>query len=378
MFKRNNNGGWKEDRFNMLTMQTYRADFYTEDSAYARFVMKQPPSANVKFDGFYCHVGDVTYGNTAYIDYQWKGSSETLGDDLDFRSFSPNENYWFNNISKIGQQRVISTSANSFVLNCVMTTTKEDLSPIFDFEQLKLVTWENIIDNAELSADKFIIENPGLGYHFDTTVNGNTEATIAISGGDRYANGDEIAVASLNIGPGGRIGSVTVTDGGSGYYGNVAITITNKAGEAAPTTDAVIRVKSETDPYLGLCGSRYISKVFEVGDTANSLKVMMEGKRPGGSNIKLYMRAVSGFDNSGIYDAYYQEVPMVGDSNTVYSDIFTEFTFETPKDFLLRDTEQLVFGEFSTFQVKVVFTSEDTSRTPEVKNMRIFAFNRNL
>ena len=90
------------------------------------------------------------------------------------------------------------------------------------------------------------------------------------------------------------------------------------------------------------------------------------------------MRAVSGFDNSRIYDAYYQEVPMIGDSNTVYSDVFTEFTFQTADDFLLRDQTERVFGEFSTFQVKVVFTSEDTSRTPEVRNMRIFAYNRNV
>ena len=377
MYRRNNNGGWIEDKFTMLTMQTYRADFYT-GSSYARFTMTSPPTSNVRMDGFHLHVGDVTFGNTAHIDYQWKGSSETKGDDLNYRSFGANENYWFNSISKIGEQRVISTSANSFTLNAVMYTGHEDLSPIFDYEQLKLVTWENVIDNAELTNDAFIIENPGQGYHFDTTVNGNTEATITISGGDRYANGDEIAVASLNMGAGGRISSVNVINGGSGYYGNVAITITNKAGEAAPTTDAVIRVKSETDPYLGLVGSRYISKVFEIGDTANGLKVMLEGKRPGGSNIKLYMRAVSGFDNSRIYDAYYQEVPMIGDSNTVYSDVFTEFTFQTADDFLLRDQTERVFGEFSTFQVKVVFTSEDTSRTPEVRNMRIFAYNRNV
>ena len=69
---------------------------------------------------------------------------------------------------------------------------------------------------------------------------------------------------------------------------------------------------------------------------------------------------------------------MVGDSNTVYSDVFTEFNFETDTDFLLRDQTERVFGEFSTFQLKVVFTSEDTSRTPEVKNMRILEFNRNL
>ena len=115
-----------------------------------------------------------------------EGSSETQGDDLDYRSFGPNENYWFNSISKINEQRVISTSANSFVLNAVMYTSHEDLSPVFDFDQMKLVTWENVIDNAQLNNDAFVIENPGLGYHFDTTVNGNTEPTIAISGGDRY------------------------------------------------------------------------------------------------------------------------------------------------------------------------------------------------
>ena len=74
------------------------------------------------------------------------------------------------------------------------------------------------------------------------------------------------------MGAGGRISSVNVINGGSGYTGNVSVVITNK-WRAAPTTDAVIRVKSETDPYLGLVGSRYISKVFEIGDTANVSKL---------------------------------------------------------------------------------------------------------
>ena len=43
---------------------------------------------------------------------------------------------------------------------------------------------------------------------------------------------------------------------------------------------------------------------------------------------------------------------MVGDSNTVYSDVFTEFNFETDTDFLLRDQTERVFGEFSTFQTQ--------------------------
>ena len=73
-------------------------------------------------------------------------SSETQGDDLDYRSFGPNENYWFNSISKINEQRVILTSSLTFVLN-IMYTFYEDLSPVFDFEQMKLVTWENVIDN---------------------------------------------------------------------------------------------------------------------------------------------------------------------------------------------------------------------------------------
>ena len=52
-----------------LIVQTSTQDLHTLD-----FVMKQPPVANVKMDGFHLHVGDVSYGNVAFIDYQWKGN----------------------------------------------------------------------------------------------------------------------------------------------------------------------------------------------------------------------------------------------------------------------------------------------------------------
>ena len=112
-----------EDKFNMLTMQTYRADFYT-GSSYARFVMKQPPVATSKWMDSTSTLVMSLMGTPSLI-ISGRRLSETQGDDLDYRSFGPNENYWFNTISKINEQRVISTSTNSFVLkmrSCIHRT----------------------------------------------------------------------------------------------------------------------------------------------------------------------------------------------------------------------------------------------------------------
>ena len=317
----------------------------------------------------------MTFENVAEPHFTYRSTSVATGTDLAYSDFRANENYHFGIFGRENQQRVIANDANTFVINVSMQTFDDRISPVLDKDQMKLITVENIINDATLTGSDFIIEEPGLGYDYDTTASGNTNATIVLSGGETYANGLEITVAELIVGPGGRVLGVDVTNQGVGYTGNVTATVLQKSGSTPPSVPAIIRVKSELDPYQGNCKARYISKIFETNSLtpASGLRVMGEGVRPGGTDIHVYFRAVSGFSKEKIYDAMYHKLE--GTQNKyVFGDGITTFGWQTPKDFIIRDADEIVYDTFSTFQVKVVFTSADSTTVPYLKSLRFFAF----
>ena len=375
LWRTNNHGNWDRDNNTILTLDLHRAKFYNTPNSAAFFNVKDFPTVNAAYDSFYVRSPYMTFGNVAEPKFTYRSTSVATGTDLQYNTFRPNENYDFGVFGRENQQRVIANDANTFVINVSMQTFDDRVSPVLDKEQMKLITVENIINDATLTDSDFIIEEPGLGYDFDTTASGNTNATIVLSGGETYANGLEVTVADLVVGPGGRVLGVQVTNQGRGYTGNVNATVLQKSGSTPPSTTAVIRVKSELDPYQGNCKSRYITKILETDSTqpARGLRVMAEGVRPGDTDIHVYFRGVSGFSKEKIYDAMYHKLE--GTQNKyVYGDGVTTFGWQTPKDFILRDAEQVVYDTFSTFQVKVVFTSADSTTVPYLKNLRIFAF----
>ena len=373
LWRTNNHGNWNRDDKTMICMDIYRQRFYQTHNSCAFFNVKDFPTSNVSYNQFYVRAPHMTFGNVSQPIFSYR-SQKTTGFDLNYSSFLPNQTYDFAVFGRTGEQRVIGTDANTLTINVAMYAGDDRVAPVIDKDQMQLITIENIINNAELSADSFIIENPGFGYDFDTTLTGNTAATIVISGGAVHANGDEIGEASLVMGEGGRVVQVNLDNPGYGYTGNVTATVVNKVGSTAPTTEAVIRVKSETDPYAGNAKSRYISKIFNMGGvTAKGIKVIGEGVRPGGTDILVYARATSGFGSRKIKDEYYQMLPGTMNKH-IYGDNVTVYGWQTPDDFLLRDENQITYDSFGTFQLKVVFTSTDSTTVPYLKNLRIFAY----
>ena len=375
LWRTNNHGRWDRDNNTILTMDLFRAKFYSTPNSAAFFNVKDFPTVNAAYDHFYVRSPYMTFGNVAEPKFTYRSTSVATGTDLAFNTFRPNQNYEFSVFGRENQQRVITNDANTFVINVSMQTFDDRISPVLDKDQMKLITVENIINDATLTGDDFIIEEPGLGYDYDTTASGNTNATIVLSGGETYANGLEVTVAELIVGAGGRVLGVDVTNQGRGYTGNVTATVLQKSGSTPPSTTAIIRVKSELDPYQGNCKARYISKIFETNSLipAKGLRVMGEGVRPGGTDIHVYFRAVSGFSKEKIYDAMYHKLE--GTQNKyVFGDGVTTFGWQTADNFILRDANEIVYDTFSTFQVKVVYTSADSTTVPYLKNLRFFAF----
>ena len=375
LWRTNNHGRWDRDNNTILTIDLFRAKFYSTPNSAAFFNVKDFPTVNAAYDSFYVRSPYMTFGNVAEPHFTYRSTSVATGTDLAYSKFRANENYNFSIFGRENQQRVIANDANTFVINVSMQTFDDRVSPVLDKDQMKLITVENIINDATLTGSDFIVEEPGLGYDYDTTASGNTNATIVLSGGETYANGLEVTVAELIVGPGGRVLGVDVTNQGRGYTGNVTATVLQKSGSTPPSTEAIIRVKSELDPYQGNCKARYISKIFEVGSLVppKGLRVMGEGVRPGGTDILVYFRAVSGFSKEKITDAMYHKLE--GTQNKyVFGDAVTTFGWETPKDFIIRDADEIVYDTYSTFQVKVVYISADSTTVPYLKSLRFFAF----
>jgi len=113
--------------------------------------------------------------------------------------------------------------------------------------------------------------------------------------------------------------------------------------------------------------SKHITIPINIIEPAVGLKVLLSANRPSGSNI----------------DLYYRTLPVGSDD-----DIGTvNFTKVTPDTSIATDDNRDIFREyaytigglggtltpFTTFQLKVVFRSTNSSRVPRIKDLRAIA-----
>lgn len=120
----------------------------------------------------------------------------------------------------------------------------------------------------------------------------------------------------------------------------------------------------ETDANEGSAIAKHITKPISLEEDAVGLKVIFGANRPSVAGIKVYYRTSSG-DN--ITDLPWTEASI---ERAIPSD-------ENPRIF--RDYQYLIGGQggslspFTQFQIKLVFTSTNSSKVPVIKDLRIIA-----
>ena len=132
-------------------------------------------------------------------------------------------------------------------------------------------------------------------------------------------------------------------------------------------TNNPIEFIDETDPYAGSAMSKHLTIPITLEQAAVGLKVLSAVNLPTGSNIKLYYRTLQEGTEGSIEDqSFVYQAP----DNLIGTD-------DNPSTF--RQHEWTIGGlggslpEFSTFQLKIVMNSSNTSKVPRIQDLRAIA-----
>ena len=137
--------------------------------------------------------------------------------------------------------------------------------------------------------------------------------------------------------------------------------INNPIGVATNGYDLVANFEEETDPYRGSALSKYVTKTVQLDESSDELKVYLDINRPSMTNVKVYCKTSS--EATGFDDLNWTEV-----TSTVGAVPYSD----DPNDY--RELEYSVNSDpFTLFAVKIVFTSQNTSKIPSCKNLRAIA-----
>ena len=137
--------------------------------------------------------------------------------------------------------------------------------------------------------------------------------------------------------------------------------INNPIGVATGGFDLVANYAAETDPFRGSSLAKYITKTIQLDESSDELNIYLDVNRPSYTDIKLFYKTSSeatGFDGLDWTEitSTVGAVPYSDDP-----DVYTEMEYTISSN------------PFTLFAIKIVFTSQNTSKIPSCKSLRSIA-----
>jgi hypothetical protein len=144
----------------------------------------------------------------------------------------------------------------------------------------------------------------------------------------------------------------------------IANIIDNQDSASTSGYNVPITWVSETNPTEGSALAKYVTKPVTLEEDAVGLKILIAANKPSGTDYKVYYKLLTSSEQ-----LLSKDWTLVEPENAVQND-------DNPNIF--REQRYLVGGlfgtsPFSTFQVKIVMTSINTSKVPKFKDFRAIA-----
>jgi hypothetical protein len=158
-----------------------------------------------------------------------------------------------------------------------------------------------------------------------------------------------------------------VVDLGRLSVATIANRIDNPAGSAASGYNAVANYTAETAARFTSALSKYITKRIDLNDPASAIKVYVSVNRPSGSYLNLYYKVLPKGSDANFDDIAWNlaasdsTIPVTDDAKN-----YTEIQYSITES-------NLGNVQFSSFAIKLVFTSENSSAVPTCKDFRAIA-----
>jgi hypothetical protein len=271
--------------------------------------------------------------------------------------------------------RVLNANSNtSFILNAVMQSSDNRVSPMISDDGLNLYTVKYNINNLGLSNSDFSIVSGGTGYL--SGASGELVGNVTVSAPDQIG-GEQAYVTA--VATSGNITSIFVTTEGSGYSKTPTITIS-----AANTTGAELTVTGETSPSGGNAKARYLTYPVTLaqGNDSGDLRVFFTAYRPVNTNILVYYKILSREDTQVFESGNWQLMTTVGGDTKFSQNINQTFEYEAApglngvaNNFVeyTSNTTGFVYNYFYKYAIKIVMTTTDSTFTPYLTDIRVIA-----
>lgn len=253
-----------------------------------------------------------------------------------------------------------------FKLLVNMSTENPDISPVIWSERFGAGMFENQIDNAELGPLDFKIVSTGSGY------DANSELALTFSGS---GNGDAEVYAVSNST--GHIVDIVFDTYGSGFLEDTTVTVNSANGSGA-----LIEVSSETHPSGGPAWCKYISRIVTLNEGFESadLKTFVTAYKPIGTGVHVYYKVRNHNDpeafsakpwNKMIQKQYLVEYSRNTKDYLEYE--FSPFGEAEPFESISYQSGGATYTTFDQYAIKIVLTTDDTTKFPVLKDMRAIA-----
>ena len=138
-------------------------------------------------------------------------------------------------------------------------------------------------------------------------------------------------------------------------------------------------ITGETTSEGGDATARYVTRRITLKDgfDATDIKVFLTANRQSGTNINVYYKILSQFDPAKYDDKFWTLMGETTNTNTVSrgddeSD-YLELEYSTTTANTNYTVGSVTYDSFKTFAIKIVMTSNSTSRVPLIKDLRAIA-----
>lgn len=267
--------------------------------------------------------------------------------------------------------RVLDANSNTaFIMTASFSSNDQFVSPILSDDGTNLFNIKYNINNLGISNTNVIVTNGGSGYANAAAV------TVTIS--EPTGLGGTRAYATANV-VGGIVDAIYITTPGSGYIETPTITISG-----ANTTPATATIEGETSAKGGNAWARYITKkvVLTPENDSEDLRAFYTAFKPLGSNIHVYYKLLNRNDTEKFEDQPWKLMTHVGQGVNGYSrtrDDLIEFVAApgtagiADNQVKFTSTNGTTYTQFAQFAIKIVLSTSDTTKVPEIHDLRVLA-----
>lgn len=260
------------------------------------------------------------------------------------------------------------SGANSFKLQCKLSSFNTDLSPIISLDDIivsllgnRINTPSSTLVNLDIDGETIFIgtsATPGTT-DVDFTASTNSMRIPTTTDYTKIKLGSWVKVtagSTLNLNKTGYINSINTTTNVITIVGDALV---NESAQSATVTQYLSYVNEIANG--GSAESKYITKTVKLQNPAAGFRIIFAANIHTDADLNMYYRTTTHSSVSRIEDKIWTKKEITYKKSMTETE-FTEFEYDITN-----------IEKFDSFQFKFVFLSSNTAVVPKIKKLRIIA-----